>query len=84
MCYANIYLVYTIDNKIAVINHRTISHTAATDITSSLQHAHSEAFLNNAPNSQPYGSASSIYRWKLDLDGARLFVETEQLKSQKL
>jgi hypothetical protein len=71
------------ENKIAVIEHRIISHSAASNITPTLQHAHSSAFLNNAPQSQFYGAGTSIYRWELEIDCIKLFMETELLRSQR-
>src|SRR5690348_12254233 len=41
--------VYTVENKIGVIEHWTISHSSAANITPSLQPTHSDAFLNNTP-----------------------------------
>jgi hypothetical protein len=74
--------VYIIENKVAVVEHRIISHSAPSRITPSLQHAHSSAFLDNAPQLQSYGAEASIYRWELEMDSIKLFMEVELLKSQ--
>ncbi len=42
-------IVYTLENRIVVTDFWTKSQTSATNVTSSLQHAHSEAFFQNAP-----------------------------------
>jgi hypothetical protein len=56
---------------------------SAVDVTPSLQHAHSEAFFDNPPDAQDYGSKSSIYRWELQLDLAKLCYEVEFIKQQQ-
>jgi hypothetical protein len=56
------FVVYTLDNKIAVSEFRTLTHTSASNITPSLQYAHGDAFFANSGESQNYGSKSSIYR----------------------
>lgn len=75
-----IFVDYTEEIKAAVTDFRTITGSAAVKITPSLQYAHSDVFLKNAPPSQNYGSKSTIYRWELQADGAKLFCEIQIIK----
>jgi hypothetical protein len=56
-----INLVYTTENKLSVTHFRTLTHTSAVRINEALQFAHSEAFIENAPQAQEYGSKSVIF-----------------------
>jgi hypothetical protein len=70
---------YATENKIAAVKMRAITQTAAENISPMLQYAHSETYLQNAPPSQDYGSASSVYRWEFQSEGANLKYEIEQI-----
>jgi hypothetical protein len=78
-----ILLVYTTENKLSVINFRTLTHTSAVRVNEALQFAHSEAFIKNAPQAQEYGSKSSIYRWETKADGAKLKFEVDLLLQEQ-
>jgi hypothetical protein len=82
--YILILLVYTTENKLSVINFRTLTHTSKVRVNEAFQFAHSETFIKNALQAQKYGSKSSIYRWKTKVDGVKLKFEVDLLLKEMI